>query len=51
MSGGANVGLDKIYGVENLIGSKYADSLVGDGANNTLIGGDGNDVLKRKVLS
>ena len=46
MGAGVNVGLDKIYNIENLIGSKYADSLVGDIANNTLIGGDGNDILK-----
>ena len=38
MGAGTNVGTDKIYNIENLIGSKYSDILVGDGSNNTLFG-------------
>lgn len=36
---------DALIGVENLIGSDFADTLVGDAGNNVLDGGDGNDVL------
>jgi Ca2+-binding RTX toxin-like protein len=36
---------DFIIEVENLIGSKFNDTLVGDAGNNTIDGGDGNDVI------
>jgi Ca2+-binding RTX toxin-like protein len=36
---------DKLSGIENVRGSAYADSLVGDGNANKLWGGIGNDVL------
>jgi Ca2+-binding RTX toxin-like protein len=34
---------DKLSGIENLVGSKYADILIGDAASNSIYGGDGND--------
>ena len=36
---------DQLSGVENLIGSRYADKLTGDAGANTLSGGDGDDSL------
>ncbi len=39
-------GSDTLSGIENLIGSAYADSLTGSGGNNVLIGGAGKDTLK-----
>ncbi|MGL4966607.1 MAG: calcium-binding protein, partial [Inquilinus sp.] len=36
---------DTLTGIENLIGSAFADTLTGDGGANTLTGGAGNDVL------
>jgi trimeric autotransporter adhesin len=36
---------DTYNAVENITGSRYADTLVGDAANNTLDGGRGNDTL------
>lgn len=36
---------DVLTGIENLTGSVFADTLVGDANNNVLDGGDGNDVL------
>ena len=42
-TGGA--GTDTLIAVENLIGSKYADILTGDGADNVLTGGGGVDTL------
>jgi Ca2+-binding RTX toxin-like protein len=38
-------GADELVGVENLIGSGFADRLVGDEAPNRLEGGDGDDLL------
>ncbi|MEX3776117.1 retention module-containing protein [Pseudomonas sp. MYb118] len=38
-------GIDKLTGIENLIGSDYNDTLLGDHGNNVLVGGLGNDVL------
>ena len=38
-------GIDKLTGIENLIGSDYNDTLIGDHGNNVLVGGLGNDVL------
>jgi Ca2+-binding RTX toxin-like protein len=38
-------GLDKVKGVENILGSAYADVFTGDSAANTLNGGAGNDSL------
>ena len=40
---------DSYVGVENLIGTGYADSLKGDGSNNRLTGGDGDDTLEGGV--
>ena len=42
-TGGA--GTDQLLGFENIIGSDFNDSLTGDGAANTLVGGAGNDLL------
>jgi serralysin len=36
---------DRLYGIENLIGSDYKDELHGNSDNNALFGGDGDDVL------
>jgi Ca2+-binding RTX toxin-like protein len=38
-------GTDVVSGFENLIGSKFADSLTGDSIANVLKAGEGNDVL------
>jgi Ca2+-binding RTX toxin-like protein len=38
-------GSDTLIGIENLIGSSYADKLTGNSGNNTLTGGAGNDTL------
>jgi Ca2+-binding RTX toxin-like protein len=43
-SGGDAEG-DRLSGIENLIGSDFADSLTGDAAANELFGGGGNDIL------
>ncbi|MCV9921826.1 retention module-containing protein [Pseudomonas sp. BT-42-2] len=39
-------GLDSLVSIENLIGSDYHDTLIGNGADNLLSAGLGNDVLK-----
>jgi Ca2+-binding RTX toxin-like protein len=38
-------GIDTLVGIENLVGSGFADILKGDGAANALSGGVGNDIL------
>jgi Ca2+-binding RTX toxin-like protein len=38
-------GLDTLSGIENLIGSQYNDTLIGDGNANVIEGGLGNDTL------
>ncbi|MEF8756335.1 MAG: DUF4347 domain-containing protein [Accumulibacter sp.] len=38
-------GSDTLAGIENLVGSAYADTLSGDGGGNVLSGGNGNDTL------
>lgn len=43
-SSGAD-GTDSLTGIEEVIGSAYADSLTGDSANNTFTGGGGDDNL------
>jgi Ca2+-binding RTX toxin-like protein len=43
---GLDIGNDTIASVENLIGGKGADKLLGDAQDNVLTGGDGNDTLK-----
>jgi Ca2+-binding RTX toxin-like protein len=43
---GGDAAGDVLAGVENLIGSAFADNLLGDGNINVLIGGAGNDYLK-----
>src|SRR5262249_48338080 len=40
-TGGA--GYDTLIGIEDLVGSAFADTLTGDGSGNFLIGNDGND--------
>jgi Ca2+-binding RTX toxin-like protein len=37
---------DRLFGIENVIGSGGHDVLVGDGKNNWLVGGNGNDTLE-----
>jgi Ca2+-binding RTX toxin-like protein len=39
-------GSDTFLGLENLLGSKFADTLTGSATNNTLTGGASNDTLK-----
>jgi len=41
----AETGSDRLYGIEQLIGSRGDDRLIGDGRDNLLIGMNGNDVL------
>ncbi|MBK6296084.1 MAG: hypothetical protein IPF55_18945 [Rhodoferax sp.] len=43
-SSGAD-GTDSLTGIEEIVGSAYADSLTGDAANNTFTGGGGDDNL------
>ncbi|CAO4163445.1 DUF642 domain-containing protein [Methylorubrum populi] len=43
--GGFSTG-DIILNVENVVGSNYADLLIGDSGNNVLDGGNGNDTLR-----
>jgi Ca2+-binding RTX toxin-like protein len=43
---GGDAAGDVLAGVENLIGSAFADNLLGDGNINVLVGGAGNDYLK-----
>ncbi|MBA2653478.1 MAG: tandem-95 repeat protein [Gammaproteobacteria bacterium] len=40
-----SAGQDKLSGIENLTGSDYNDTLIGNGSSNTLTGGKGNDTL------
>ena len=35
-----------VPGIENVIGSRYGDTIIGDGSENSLRGGGGNDVLQ-----
>ncbi len=42
---GGGRGSDTLVSIENLIGSKHADRLTGNGGNNVLNGGAGNDTL------
>ncbi len=44
VSGGDADG-DRLEGIENLIGSAFADTLIGDAGANVLVGNGGNDVL------
>ena len=43
-SGGDAEG-DTLTSIENIIGSDYADLIIGDSQNNSLNGGSGNDTL------
>ena len=36
---------DKLYSIENIIGTSYNDTITGDNSSNVLIGGEGNDIL------
>ena len=38
-------GIDTLANIENLVGSKYADTLTGDGGTNVIAGGLGRDVM------
>ena len=38
--------VDKLYSIENVIGSDFDDIFTGDGSDNTLAGGGGNDTLE-----
>ena len=40
------MGKDTLWGIEAVIGTKFADNIKGDKQDNLLIGGDGNDVLR-----
>ncbi|HEV2561022.1 MAG TPA: calcium-binding protein [Rhizomicrobium sp.] len=42
---GHGVGTDTLISIENLTGSDYADTLIGNASNNVLDGGKGNDTL------
>ena len=42
--GGA--GNDTLYGFQHIVGSSFADLLVGDDQNNSIVGGDGNDTIE-----
>ncbi|MEP4196742.1 MAG: tandem-95 repeat protein [Aliishimia sp.] len=42
---GSGQGIDTFVSVENVVGTDFDDRLVGDGADNTLDGGNGDDVL------
>jgi Ca2+-binding RTX toxin-like protein len=44
-AGGGDAAGDTLSGIENIVGSKYDDVLVGDAGVNVLDGGAGNDVL------
>jgi Ca2+-binding RTX toxin-like protein len=37
---------DLLFNIDNIIGSAFNDTIVGNGSNNRLYGGDGNDTLK-----
>ncbi|NBU29839.1 MAG: proprotein convertase P, partial [Caulobacteraceae bacterium] len=47
-SSGAD-GNDTLTGIENLTGSNFNDSLIGDAGDNILLGGNGNDVLEGRA--
>ncbi|MGB0405583.1 MAG: hypothetical protein ACPGDB_05315, partial [Fusobacterium sp.] len=42
------ISTDYIEGIENIIGSKYNDTLKGDGKDNVILGGEGNDYIEGK---
>jgi Ca2+-binding RTX toxin-like protein len=42
---GGHAAGDRLYGIENLVGSAFADTLFGDDGANRLAGRGGNDVL------
>ena len=41
-------GYDRLYNIENVIGSDFNDRLIGDAGDNVLSGGAGDDILKGK---
>jgi Ca2+-binding RTX toxin-like protein len=43
LGSGGDAGGDRLYNIENLEGTNYGDTLIGDGEDNTLIGWGGND--------
>jgi Ca2+-binding RTX toxin-like protein len=45
-SNDGQVGADNLIGIENLTGSAFADSLIGDGNANVINGGAGNDTIQ-----
>lgn len=44
-SSGGGDGNDTLFNIQNINGSSFNDTLVGDGNDNLLAGGDGNDIL------
>jgi Ca2+-binding RTX toxin-like protein len=45
MGSGGDAGGDRLYDIENLEGTNYGDTLIGDGEDNTLIGWGGEDTI------
>jgi Ca2+-binding RTX toxin-like protein len=45
MASGGGLGNDSLAAIQNVVGSAYNDTLVGDGDNNVLTGGLGNDIF------
>ena len=45
VSGGLSVGSDRLFGIENLYGTRFGDLLAGNGGANVLTGAQGGDVL------
>jgi Ca2+-binding RTX toxin-like protein len=45
----AQTGVDKLFGIQNVIGSSGNDNITGNGTNSILAGGAGNDVLSDGV--
>jgi Ca2+-binding RTX toxin-like protein len=44
-SNAAGIGIDQLFGIENVIAGNYADNLSGNAVNNVFTGGSGNDTI------